>query len=317
MDERAKKNLRTISEEFHNIKSSLGPLLNEIRTIKVLESEMRRLRAETDSKLKKVEFGVRHAAQIRPVINPKEISDLRAKVDYLSKELNRLKEEQREGQKIDDLTEKALANIDKKLPKLDSVSEIKLAKIRREMAEMDNRYRHLINSTAGKTAALIPGFDVLDRKVMRINESVKETQDRLNDNIKTINKHFDSIVEEINLHKKEMHSDKKNITKLEQRTMQLENAIEKFDKSSDQLIEELKTRISNLEAKVSSTRTVDKSQTGIQDAHSKSLAEHRTQIKEIEDRMEKDFLAFRLEIAEVNKKLNNVSKLLNDMEKVL
>ena len=220
MDEHMAKNIKMLLDEMETIKNSLVPLLNEVKKVKSFEAELKRLRAETDSKIKKLEFDNRRLSQMHPEQGLKHISDLRAKIEYLSSEISRLKNVRTDEKKLNSTVEKIRNEVYKNVPKGEALPQKELQRVKALIDEIDNKYKSLISSTTAKTAALIPGFDNLNRQLTKTEEAITALKEKTSG-------HFDQVVEEINLHRKEMTAIKGDISRIEKKLTDLNNLLDK------------------------------------------------------------------------------------------
>jgi chromosome segregation ATPase len=331
MNEPMAKNLKVLLREIDTIKNSLGPLLNEVKKVRAFEAEVKRIREESDSKLKKLEFELRRAAHGGHAVAPRDISDLRAKLEYLNQELGRLKNNYVDRKQLEAAVGVVTGGTSKVIQKDEAFSKKELMRVKDLIDEIDNKYKNLINSTTAKTAALIPGFDNLNREVLKVQNTIKELHKKLDEESGTRSGHCEQIVGEINNHKKDIVSNKKTVDKIEKQILDIRSLLDKIEKQHYNSTGEIKNRLYQIEKRIMSTGAIDRTQTEIQEIQAKAMTEQRKQIKETEDKIAKSAAellnrinelngrleGLKEEVYSINTKVNNISKTLGDVEKVL
>jgi len=321
MDQKTSSEIRALLNEFDTIKSSLGPVINEVKKMQESRIELKRFKEETDSKLKKLDFELRHLAHRelphREVASSKNrIDELGSQIESLKKQYSALSKET----KVDKELERQIRDSFNKMPKTINADEKKISEeldkikadvkrqvtiMKSELHEVDDKHTRTMNVTREKVANLVAEADNMFKQIQesmsRSSEALKNiigfeswfknSEKILLHNDETAKRHNEQLVNEINAHKKDIFDNKKEAEKISKKADDISIMLTKLERKQTSELSEIKNRMRDIERR------------GIQNSF------------DPKSRIELDDIKNKLESLTI--KVTNTSKIIDELEKVL
>jgi uncharacterized phage infection (PIP) family protein YhgE len=281
MDPKIASEIKKILTEFDNIRSSLAPVVSEVRKIRDLQIELKRFKDEIDSRMKKMEFELRHTKQSGPslkeiVTTKKQLDELRAQIDFvrkqpaakpmlgdIQKELDRKVKEAVASMPMPKAppSEKAFSG---ELDKVRAENKRAVSQLKSELREVDDKHTRIMSTTREKTAALITEADRLSKQVQEMlaknNDVLKnieefenwfrQSEKTLMQNDQTRQKHITQIANELNNNRGDIHENRILADKGLRRIDDLNALLTKLERRQITELSEIKNRMRELERRV-------------------------------------------------------------------
>ena len=321
MDPKTSSEIRTLLNEFDTIKSSLGPVINEVKKMHELRIELKRFKEETDSKLKKLDFELRHLAHREPPL--KDVVSSKTRIDELSSQIESLRKQYsalNKETKIDKEVERQIRDSFNKMPKMIGSDERRISEelnkiknevkhevtmMKGELHDVDEKHTKMMNITREKVANLVAEADHMFKQIhesmLRSSEALKNivefeswfknSEKVLLHNDETAKRHNEQIVNELNMHKKDIYNNKKETEKLSKKADDVSVMLTKLERKQTAELSEIKNRMRDIERR------------GIQNGFDQKA---RAELDDIKNKLES-----------LTIKVTNTSKIIDELEKVL
>lgn len=362
MEQHLSSEIKTILHEFDNIKSSLAPLIAEVKKMQGIHIELKHLKEETDSRLKKLDFELRRLAQKEPPL--RDVVSAKSHIEELNRQIDSLKRQYSGMQKTVDISKEVERHIKESLAKVpakmnidekhvyDEISNAKadnkrsISMLKSELTEVDEKHMKLMNTTREKTAALITEANTLSKQVqeslLRNDEALKNiaefenwfrhSEKTLMNNDQTAKRHMNQIVTEINNNRNDIHSSKKELEKLSQKTESFAALSSKLEKKQTAELSEIKGRMRDAERKMVFKHELDNIKNNLAMQQKEEFSRIVTELDKVKEIIAKDSKImhnvfeskYKNEIGELKKTLDSLSikvagtsKIIEELEKVL
>ena len=240
MTKDVERTMGVILREFEIIKSSLKPVVEEVKKSKETKIELERTKRDLEARIKKMEFEIRRLSQ-RPEIS-RDVSVLSDKLKKLQNDLSGIKSTS--GASTAE-TKKVLKAIVSEEEFLTDVQKSSIARLKKRIDELDKNHLKLISSTREKTAGILT-------ELSKSNEHKEQI-------VSELNKHKAAILK-LKEENKKLSEKLNNISAINSRIEKkqaaeagdIKNRMHKLDKKmmTQQDLNELKTTLSALKEKV-------------------------------------------------------------------
>jgi chromosome segregation ATPase len=314
MDPRISSEIRTILTEFDKIKGSLSPIIAEVKKMQEMHVELRRLREETDSRLKKLDFEVRRLSQREPPL--KDVVSSKTHIDDLSRQIESLRRQYAGVQKIGDISREVDRHVREAMAKMppkgsqvnDDVNEARaenkraISMLKNDIKEVDDKHTKIMSTTREKTAALITEANHLSkqvedslkkhdealRSITEFENWFKHSEKTLMSNDQMTKSHVNQLVNEINNNRKDIHFSKKELEKVSQKMNDFTVLVAKLEKRQTTELSEMKGRMRDIERKIVFKPEIDKIQNSLATQQKEELLRMTNELSKVKEQLVKD-----------------------------
>jgi len=336
-----------ILKEFEIIKNSLKPVLEEIKKVKETKIELDRTKKDLDARLKKIDFEIRRISQ-RPE-TAKDLSVLKDKVELLQKELMRIKASS--STNVNEI-KKIIRAIVAEEEILTDVQKSNISRLKKTIEELDKNHLKLISATREKIAGVLTELSKSNehkeqivselnkhkKAILKLNDENKKTSDKLA-NIATINSRLEKKqnTESGDIKNRIYKLEKKMITQAE--FTELKNSLNLLKEKIFGEVGSLKHQFGLLEKRIITKKELDSAVKTSMTTENVAINQAVKDMKELvkseglstNEKMQKinAGLSKELELLKnstkdianelerISIKVENTSKIMNEMEKVL